>query len=53
MKRVINSITYITKIAFGMLALINYIFATTNRTSAVLIPLVLWIVSIVINNKTK
>lgn len=53
MKRAINIITYITKIGFGMLTLFNYLLATDNRTSAVLVPLVLWIVSIIINNKTK
>lgn len=53
MKTIIYNITYITKIVFGMLTLFNYIFTTTNRTSAIVIPLVLWIISIVINNKTK
>ena len=46
------TLTEISKYFFGTLTLFNYIFATTNRTSAILIPFILCIISIVIN-KTK
>lgn len=50
--KAIYNITSITKMGFGFLTLLNFIFATDNRGLAILIPFILCITS-AINNKTK
>ena len=52
-KEAILNITYISKIGFGFLTIINYIFATDNRTLAIIIPFILWIVSAIIYKSIK
>ena len=43
----------ISKTSFGILTIMDYIFAVEHRVPAIVIPFILWIVSAIIYNKIK
>ena len=53
MKKVIITISDISRIGFGFLTLLEYVFATDNRTMAVLIPFALFVISSIIYKSVK